>query len=64
MRPDPSRLSRGEMWAATVAHRCTQAYQAWVKFRYRTLGGRCYGCPGRNGAHKFSCEVGMREQLQ
>jgi len=32
-----------------------------ARFRYRKLGGRCYACPGKYGAHKFSCSVGARE---
>jgi hypothetical protein len=49
------------MWFATAAYRITQVQQAWAKFRYRRLGGRCYACPGRYGSHKFTCPVGVRE---
>jgi hypothetical protein len=61
MRPDPSRITRREMWFATAVYRWTVTRQAWAKFRYRRLGGRCYECPGAYGRHKFSCSVGARE---
>jgi len=57
----PGEITRREMWFATAVYRLTQAQQAWAKFRYRKLNGRCYACPGRYGAHKFSCSVGIKE---
>lgn len=54
-------VTRRELWFATAVHRFVQLQEAWGKLRYRRLGGRCYACPGRYSAHKFSCPVGARE---